>query len=237
VVTGSVRDLGGTECYVRKGKSPSLDPFADICALWALACCSLAAVMLRLGRKDAARVVLDRHHCATLLSIQVDEAAEPEYRVLLPCPPSVQAHNPGLVTAGTRSRRYVLVADVEYVYELVDGVPVVSVAVVRAPEQIDITVADQFRSALLDATSGEHPRLVVDMTRTRFCDSAGIRSLAQAAKRIQGEGGELRLIIPPDGAVRRILSLTRIDLILPCFTSLAAALDPAPDSDHCPASP
>ena len=49
------------------------------------------------------------------------------------------------------------------------GVPVVT-----APEEIDITNASQLRAALLHAAARPGPALVVDMTRTRFCDSAGL---------------------------------------------------------------
>lgn len=44
----------------------------------------------------------------------------------------------------------------------VNGVPVVV-----APAEIDITTADRLRVSLLKAASGEHPTVVVDMTRTR----------------------------------------------------------------------
>jgi hypothetical protein len=49
----------------------------------------------------------------------------------------------------------------------------------------------------------------------------------RAHKRAVAEGGELRLVVPADGAVPRILNLTGLDLFLPCFSSLAGALAPA----------
>src|SRR5262245_12296366 len=52
-----------------------------------------------------------------------------------------------------------------------------SVPVVAAPEEIDITNAEALRSALLKEASNGHGTLVVDMTRTRFCDSSGLHAL------------------------------------------------------------
>ena len=51
---------------------------------------------------------------------------------------------------------------------VVSGVPVVT-----APEEIDVISAPELRSALLEATVDGHRTLVVDMTRTEFCDSSG----------------------------------------------------------------
>ena len=48
------------------------------------------------------------------------------------------------------------------------------VPVVIAPDEIDITNAGALRAALLRAAARPGPALVVDMTRTRFCDSAGL---------------------------------------------------------------
>ncbi len=75
--------------------------------------------------------------------------------------------------------------------EVIDGVPVVA-----APEEIDITNAEALRSALLQAAANGHGRLVVDMTRTRFCDSSGLHALIAAHKRAEAEGREVVLVIP-----------------------------------------
>jgi anti-anti-sigma factor len=54
------------------------------------------------------------------------------------------------------------------------------VLVVATPEEIDITNAAGLQAAILDAASDGRKGLVIDMTRTRFCDSSGIRVLAAA---------------------------------------------------------
>ena len=102
--------------------------------------------------------------------------------------------------------------------EVASGVPVVT-----APEEIDITNAPRLRSALLEAAAHGHGTLVVDMTRTQFCDSSGLHTLLAAHKRAQAEGGELLLVISA-APVLRIFAITGVDRIIPNFTSLDQAL-------------
>ncbi len=113
-------------------------------------------------------------------------------------------------------------ADVRYFRTVINGVPVVT-----APADIDITNAEQLRTVLLEATA-RYPAVVVDMTCTRFCDSSGIHTLLRAHKRALAGGGELRLAVPADGAVLRIMNLTCLDRFIPCFSSVADAVAPTP---------
>ena len=119
--------------------------------------------------------------------------------------------------------------DVGYTHTLISDVPVLA-----TPEEIDITTADLLRAALLQVTGNGHPVVVVDMTGTRFCDSAGLHSLLAAHKRALANGGELRLVMPAYGAVPRVFALTGMDGFLLCFGSLEEALAKAPDGTaHC----
>lgn len=102
--------------------------------------------------------------------------------------------------------------------EMVGGV-----AVVTAPEEIDISNAAGLRTALLKAAAHGHGTLVVDMSRTQFCDSAGLNVLVRAHKRAQADRGELLLIIS-GAAVLRIFAVTGIDHLIPNFSSLGEVL-------------
>ena len=111
------------------------------------------------------------------------------------------------------------------------------VAVVSAPAEIDVTTAKQLRMVLLDAGRHGHVTVVVDMTRTRFCDSAGLAVLAGAHRRALAHGGGLRLVLPARGTVARILSFTGLDGFIPGFASLEQALAPAPGAVIPPSRP
>src|SRR5437763_1583653 len=75
--------------------------------------------------------------------------------------------------------------------------------VVTPPEEIGARNADRLRVILLEAAARGRARLVVDMTGTRFCASAGISELIRAHKRALAESGELRPVIPATGDVWR----------------------------------
>ena len=100
--------------------------------------------------------------------------------------------------------------DTGYPCQIVSGVPVVT-----APSEIDATTVGQLRAILLEWQSRGHATMVVDMTATQFCDSAGLRELVRAHKRALAEGGALRLVMPADGAVRRVLDVTGLDRLIP----------------------
>lgn len=109
--------------------------------------------------------------------------------------------------------------DTEYVSTVIDGVPVVV-----TPEEIDITTADQLRAVLLVAASGEQSKVIVDMTHTQFCDSAGLHTLLRARQQARADNRELRLVVCADGAIPRMLALTGLDRVIPSFISLEEAL-------------
>jgi alpha,alpha-trehalase len=120
------------------------------------------------------------------------------------------------------------VPEVGFPVEVVEGVPVV-----RAPEEIDIANAGGLKAALLEAVGLEATGLeaaepgralvVVDMSRTRFSDSAGLNALVAVARQARAEGGEVRLVVA-GGAVARLMALTGVDRVIPVYASLEDAL-------------
>lgn len=112
--------------------------------------------------------------------------------------------------------------DARFPVETVSGVPVVVV-----PEDIDITNAAGLRAALLEAAEHGPGRFVVDMSRTQFCDTAGIHALVAAHKRAEAAHGEIRLVTA-DPAVLRIFAITGLDRVIPHFASLEEALAATP---------
>ena len=71
------------------------------------------------------------------------------------------------------------------------------IPVVAAPEEIDITTAYRLRSALAAAVRG-HATVVVDMTRTHACDTAGLHVLVRAHRRA------LSRVVPACSKVARV---------------------------------
>lgn len=101
-------------------------------------------------------------------------------------------------------------------------------ACARSAAEIDITTADELRAVLLATAARGYVTVVVDLTVTRFCDCCGLHALLRAHQLAQADGGELRLVIPADGLVPRILVLTCLDYSIPCFASLKEAVAQIP---------
>lgn len=108
--------------------------------------------------------------------------------------------------------------DVKYPGTVINGVPVVA-----TPAEIDITSADALGLALRKAAAYGPGPLVVDMTRTMFCDCSGLQALIAAHKRARADGRQVVLVIPST-TVLRVFAITGLDRVIPSFTSLDEAL-------------
>ncbi len=108
--------------------------------------------------------------------------------------------------------------DTSFPVEMVGGVPVVV-----TPEEVDITNAAGLRGVLTEAAAARPGTLVVDLSHTSFCDTAGIHALVSAHKQAEAERGELRLVIATP-SVLRIFAITGLDHVIPHFPTREEAL-------------
>jgi anti-anti-sigma factor len=99
------------------------------------------------------------------------------------------------------------------------------VAIVAAPEEIDITNAGRLRTALVRASANGDRTIVVDLSGTHFCDSAALNVLVRAHQRGEEQGREVRLVVSgPD--ILRIFLVTGINQVIPIYASLDEAITP-----------
>lgn len=100
-----------------------------------------------------------------------------------------------------------------------------SLAVLTLPAEIDVVNDREVDEELNSLLSVQHASpLVVDMTQTRFCDSAGIAALVRAWRRAAVLGTGLRVVVPA-GPVLRILQVLGAAQILDIYPSLDNALE------------
>jgi len=97
------------------------------------------------------------------------------------------------------------------------------VAVVTLPEEIDVTIADTVQEELLAVMNAGAALLIADMSKTTFCDSAGVSALVRVFRRASAGGNSMRLVIGTP-AVQRVLSITGVDRLVDTFPSVAASL-------------
>jgi anti-sigma B factor antagonist len=97
------------------------------------------------------------------------------------------------------------------------------VAVVTLPAEIDVTNADIVREELLGVLNQGATLLIADLSKTSFCDSAGVSALVRAFRRATAGTGAMRLVVSTQ-AVERVLSITGVDRLVETFPSVAASL-------------
>jgi anti-anti-sigma factor len=98
-------------------------------------------------------------------------------------------------------------------------------AVVTMPAEIDAVNAGTVRQALFAELSHGAAVLIIDMSGTTFCDSAGVQVIIDTYKQVAAARTRLRLVAT---AVVRILTLTGVDQLMPIYPTLEAALAGAP---------
>jgi anti-sigma B factor antagonist len=108
--------------------------------------------------------------------------------------------------------------DARFPVEMIGDVPVV-----RTSEDIDITNASDFRKALLAAAERGAGITVVDLSRTQFCDSAGLNALVAAHKQARAADGQVRLVVS-DPHILRIFAISGLDRVIPCHGDVGHAL-------------
>jgi anti-sigma B factor antagonist len=100
-------------------------------------------------------------------------------------------------------------------------------AVVSAPSEIDAANAGDLMACLSSVISEGATRLIVDLTSTRFCDSAAVDGLLEVFKQARASGVEMRLAVGGP-TVRRVLSATGVDGLIATYPTVSASLMAAP---------
>lgn len=72
--------------------------------------------------------------------------------------------------------------------------------------EVDVSNADQLRSAVDAALAGSAPEVTIDLARVPYIDSTGIGVLVGAAHRAQ-EAGKQLVVASPQKNVERVLGL------------------------------
>jgi anti-anti-sigma factor len=100
--------------------------------------------------------------------------------------------------------------------------------VVPLPAEIDLTNREQVYDRLYVAFACGVAVVIADFTATGFCDCGSFRGLCTMRQRVADQGGQLRLVIPPGSAVRRVADLTGLDHRVHIYSSVREATDWTP---------
>jgi anti-sigma B factor antagonist len=98
------------------------------------------------------------------------------------------------------------------------------VVLARVTGEVDLSNVSPVRAQLLKAVPNAATALVLDLSGTDHLDSSGVRLIFELSERLESRGQELRLVVPDDSAVSRVLVITEVHRVVPMSTSVDAVL-------------
>ena len=105
----------------------------------------------------------------------------------------------------------------------------------RVRGEIDASNAAWIGARLRMLLTNRSDALAVDLSGTTYLDSAGIALMFALAAELRLHQQELRLVVAGGSAIARMVALTGLDLTVPTYPSLEAALAHAGGGDPPPA--
>jgi anti-anti-sigma factor len=106
--------------------------------------------------------------------------------------------------------------------ETIDGVPVAHVE-----QDIDAANASAIQRQLADALGPDALSLVLDLSHTRYLDSAGIDMLLRLSHRLDNRRARLILVLPGTSQLRRLVTIVGLPDAIAIHPSLPDALQEA----------
>jgi anti-anti-sigma factor len=92
--------------------------------------------------------------------------------------------------------------------------------------EIDIACSDAISAELVQLLDRDIELVVLDLSRTTYIDSSGIRMIFSLARSLEASNRQFRLVVSDEAIVRRVVILSRLDAAIPIFSALEDALSP-----------
>ena len=97
-----------------------------------------------------------------------------------------------------------------------------NIRLIKLIGRLDISGVGAIENQFSDHSSGEHPRVIVDLSEVEFLASIGIRLLTLNAKSIASRGGQM-VLLHPRADIKDVLEITGIPAIIPVYDDLKSA--------------
>ncbi|HEY7968011.1 MAG TPA: STAS domain-containing protein [Solirubrobacteraceae bacterium] len=97
--------------------------------------------------------------------------------------------------------------------------------VAQMPVDVDAANAAAVGEQLAGAVTHDAPCLLLDLSATRYLDSAGIDMLLKLAERLRNRRQALLLVVAEGSPIRRLLSVMGVDASLTVYASVAEAAE------------
>ena len=100
-----------------------------------------------------------------------------------------------------------------------------SVPVCEVRGELDASNVEHVLERVIGSVANEAPGMVLDLTHTNYLDSAGVRILFELARRLRTRRQQLRIAVPANGVVRRVLVLTALGDVVPLDDEVNIAVE------------
>jgi anti-anti-sigma factor len=116
----------------------------------------------------------------------------------------------------------------------IDVEKVEGVAVARVVEDIDAANVSAVKQRLEDALGPDALRLIVDLSDTRYVDSAGIDMLLRLGERLRHRRARLILVVREGSGLRRLVDIVGLPTAVALHARLEDAVREAKDGGEVP---
>ena len=97
-----------------------------------------------------------------------------------------------------------------------------NIRLIKLTGKLDVYGVNSIDIEFIRCCSGDHLRVLVDLSGVNYISSIGIPMLINSAKTVASRGGKLALL-KPRPHVAEVLELTGIPLIIPIYSDLESA--------------
>ncbi len=98
-----------------------------------------------------------------------------------------------------------------------------NIRLIKLTGRLDIGGVDAIETKFSEYSSGENPRVIVDLSDVEFLASSGIRLVTLNAKSIASRGGRM-VLVNPKSDVKDVLDITGVTAIIPIYYDLKSAV-------------
>jgi anti-anti-sigma factor len=98
------------------------------------------------------------------------------------------------------------------------------VVLAQVSGEVDLSNVANVKEQILDAVPNTAIALVLDLSRSDYLDSSGVRLIFELGERLGSRGQRLALVVPDDSFIRRVLMLMEVQQAVPMHASLDEAL-------------
>ena len=98
------------------------------------------------------------------------------------------------------------------------------VVIARVSGEVDLANASAISADLSSQVPNDALGVVLDLTETTYFDSSGVQLVFDLLERLGQRQQELRLSVPEDAAIRRVLRVVRLNETVPILPTVEEAV-------------